>query len=213
VNISDRKGKFKFGIFPQADTTWSNEDIIQAGRDIIRRNPIYSLVGYNCQSFVNDLVEAISVRNLGNTVKQMIRRWIPGLKSFLYRGEDDENAGEPIDPVDEALAEIKYLTALGETFQSAGSVVFTVEDDGKGPPDDVSDAGEIGPFVPADQPYVLTDETDALQLEGVGVVYGAVEDAAYNVSGIPVTAKGEDLTADQKAILGIAEALVGTEKK
>ncbi|KAI5918892.1 hypothetical protein F4810DRAFT_547705 [Camillea tinctor] len=218
VNLKARKAEFKFGIFPQSDTDKSDEDIIKEGlpthqaNTIIRRNPYYNLVGYNCQSFVNDLSEAIAIKNFATELKKGLRRWVWWAKPILYRGDDGT---ELIDPAQEAAAELEFLIEHGKSLQPIEGTTEKVEY--KVP--DISldiqvsnESMELKPFSPKDQGYLIIEQGDDLVSGGDGLVYGLTEDPAYKLADIPVPVNPRHMLSDQAAKLEVAEALVGEEK-
>ncbi|KAL7625300.1 hypothetical protein AAE478_004516 [Parahypoxylon ruwenzoriense] len=215
VDLKARKAEFKFGIFPQSDTDKSDAEIIKAGNAIVICNPYYNIAGYNCQSFVNDLAEAIAIKNFANALKKGIRQWLWWAKPLIYRGDDGEPA-EPIDPAREAAAELEYLIEYGQSLRPAEGATEEVEykvpeinPDDQGP----SESIEPKPFSPKDQVYILTDHDDNLVSGGDGLVYGLTEDPAFKLADISVPENPRSLHSDQKAKLKIAEELVGREKE
>ena len=190
----------------------------QIAQGVIRSHPYYFIVGYNCQSFVNDLAEKIAKPGFWNSTKATARRFLPWwLKPLFYRGEDDEEIPGTAPPktAEEIKAEKHHeLQQLEELVNMWGS--------GEGvtgwSPDDIDEPGpeeddEQGLFMLKEQKYVQkqTDE-DWRDLGEFGVVYDLTDAPAFKVAEIPVPEDPSDLTEEQHKILAIAQALVGEKK-
>ncbi|KAI1180994.1 hypothetical protein F4777DRAFT_573649 [Nemania sp. FL0916] len=186
VDLAARRNWYKHGIFPQSDTDKSDEEIIEIATEIIRHNPVYNLVEYNCQTFVNELAEKIAIPNFTTQAKKAIRTWPPRAKprARLY----SKWVIEKIPPEQQAHAEIEYLAEYGEKLRlddhaaAEGLEYITPDAHPDAKPDG---SAELKPFSLRDQRYYQIDEGDDLSESRDGIVYGLWEDPGYPLTGIP----------------------------
>ncbi|KAK5988196.1 hypothetical protein PT974_12336 [Cladobotryum mycophilum] len=209
-DLQRRKATFKFGIFRQADTDTSDEGIIEAATAIVRRNPVYSLVGYNCQSFVNDLAEALAIPNFANGFKKRIRKFALA-KAFIYRG-DDNAAIEAVNVNEGAEAQLQYLIQEGRDVQSKGAKLEQIDPNTQPEGQVLDETSEFKLLWPTSQRYLLIDNEDDLVLTGIGLVYSTTDSPEFEVAGIPVPDDPDDLTTEESELLQVTEALVGEDE-
>ncbi|OJJ72520.1 hypothetical protein ASPBRDRAFT_543085 [Aspergillus brasiliensis CBS 101740] len=88
--IKERKGEFKWGIFNLPDTEFANWRIVDAAKRIVNSKKYYNLATYNCQSFVKDLVKAITPSSFWNTAGDILK---PGSSQNLIFCTDLRSAG------------------------------------------------------------------------------------------------------------------------